>query len=146
MFLFSSVSQNLLSFHYAPPTASSTKCNQLWQIQFPFRKSILNYLNVAYIKTVHKSYISFIIRSIQHVRTPFMQFQKHKEWQQADTENGLSRQCTLSFVPSALTPFTLDTGKGQSLTLQEQQLLRCTQDASYKLQQCFAVLVQNILL
>lgn len=49
-----------------------------YKILFPFRKSTLNYLNVLYIKTAQILH-QFIIRSIQHIRTPFMQFQKHKE-------------------------------------------------------------------
>lgn len=117
-----------------------------YKILLPFRKSILNYLNVVYIKTVHKSYITLLSDPFNILEPPSCSFRSTRNCsKQTFLENSLSRQCTRSFVPSVLTPFILDMDKEQSLILQERQLFRCTWEASYKLQQCFAVWIPKIL-
>lgn len=95
---------------------------------------------------MHKSYISLLSNPFSMLEPPSSSLRSARNCnKQTVVANSLSRQCTVNFVPSVLTPFILDMGKWQSLILQDWQLFRCTLDASYKLQQCFAVLVQNIL-
>lgn len=50
-----------------------------YKILFPFRKSTLNYLNVLYIKTVHKSYISLLSDPFNILEPPSCSFRSTKK-------------------------------------------------------------------
>lgn len=70
-----------------------------YKILFPFRKSILNYLNVVYIKTVHKSYIRLLSDPFNMVEPPSCSFRSTRNCsKQTFLEN--SRQCRVSFCRS----------------------------------------------
>lgn len=70
-----------------------------YKILFPFRKSILNYLNVVYIKTVHKSYIRLLSDPFNMLEPPSCSFRSTRNCsKQTFLEN--SRQCRVSFCRS----------------------------------------------